>query len=80
MPGESNNICLHDYYYSLEEIAELLKEKMKGRVIHFASKEILNLTNDEAQYFLVITRRGLFRVYGSTYNKLPVAVLLTKLF
>jgi hypothetical protein len=25
MPGQENNICLHDYYYSLEEIAELFE-------------------------------------------------------
>lgn len=27
MLGEGNNICLNQYYYTLEEIAELLKEK-----------------------------------------------------
>jgi hypothetical protein len=26
MPGGGNSICVNDYYYSLEEMAELLKE------------------------------------------------------
>ena len=43
MPGEANNICLNDYYYSFEEIAELFEGKMKGKVIHFANKKVLDL-------------------------------------
>jgi hypothetical protein len=29
MPGQEN-ICLHDYYYSLEEIAELFEGKRQN--------------------------------------------------
>jgi len=55
MPGGPNNICLHDYYYSLEEIAELFEGKMKGKIIHFANLKVLDLNDEEAQYFLDIT-------------------------
>lgn len=48
MPGEPNNICLNDYYYSMEEIAELFEGRMKGKVIHFANKKILDLTDEES--------------------------------
>src|SRR5690349_3675728 len=37
MPGEANNICLNDYYYSLEEIAELFEGRLKGKVLHFSN-------------------------------------------
>ena len=52
MPGQQNNICLHDYYYSIEEIAELFEGKMKGKIIHFANLKVLDLNDEEAQYFL----------------------------
>jgi hypothetical protein len=38
MPGQENNICLHDYYYSLEEIAELFEGKLRGKIVHFPIK------------------------------------------
>lgn len=66
MPGESNTICLNDYYYSLQEIAELFEGKMKGKVIHFANKKILDLSSDEAQYFLDITGARAISGYGTT--------------
>jgi hypothetical protein len=50
MPGQENNICLHDYYYSLEEIAELFEGKLKGKIVHFSNKK-RDLTAEEAQYF-----------------------------
>jgi hypothetical protein len=39
MPGQENNICLHDYYYSLEEIAELFEGKLRGKIVHFPIKK-----------------------------------------
>jgi hypothetical protein len=49
MPGQENNICLHDYY-SLEEIAELFEGKLRGKIVHFPIK-VLDLSQEEAQYF-----------------------------
>lgn len=69
MPGEKNNICLNHYYYSLEEIAELFEGKMKGKIIHFANAKPLDLTNDEAQYFLDITGARAISGYGNASAK-----------
>ena len=80
MPGEPNNICLHDYYYSLEEIAELFEGKMKGKVIHFANKKILDLNKEEAQYFLDITGARAILGYGSSYNKIASSSTIDKAF
>ena len=80
MPGEPNNICLHDYYYSLEEIAELFEGKMKGKVIHFANKKILDLSEEEAQYFLDVTGARAISGYGSTYNKIASSSTIVKAF
>ncbi|MBP1224764.1 DUF6642 family protein [Flavobacterium sp. 1355] len=80
MPGQENNICLHDYYYSLVEIAELFEGKMKGKIIHFANLKILDLTNDEAQYFLDITGARAISGYGSTYNKIASCSTIDKAF
>ncbi|MFH7013096.1 DUF6642 family protein [Flavobacterium sp. FlaQc-52] len=80
MPGEPNNICLHDYYYSLEEIAELFEGKMKGKVIHFANRKILDLTAEEAQYFLDITGARAISGYGSSYNKIASYSTIDKAF
>jgi hypothetical protein len=41
MPGQEN-ICLHDYYYSLE-IAELFEGKLKGKIVHFSNKKSFRL-------------------------------------
>lgn len=64
MEGEANNICLNGYYYSFEEIAELFEGKMKGKIIHFANAKPLDLTSDEAQYFLDITGAKAVSGYG----------------
>ncbi len=80
MPGERNNICLNDYYYSFEEIAELFEGKMKGKIIHFANTKVLDLTEEEAQYFLDITGAYAVSGYGSSYNKIPSSSTLDKAF
>ena len=70
MPGEANTICLSDYYYSLEEIAELFEGKMRGKIIHFANAKILDLSEDEAQYFLDVTGALAVSGYGAAMPKL----------
>ncbi|MEN9909620.1 MAG: hypothetical protein RLZZ540_2769 [Bacteroidota bacterium] len=79
MPGQENNICLHDYYYSLEEIAELFEGKLKGKIIHFANKKVLDLTAEEAQYFLDITGARAISGYGIKENKIS-SIHLDKFF
>lgn len=64
MPGEENNICLNNYYYSMEEIAELFEGKMKGKIIHFSNAKPLDLTSEEAQYFLDVTGARAISGYG----------------
>jgi hypothetical protein len=66
MPGEGNSICLNDYYYSFEEIAELFEGKMRGKTIHFANAKILDLSAEEAQYFLDVTGATAVSGYGTT--------------
>lgn len=76
MPGKKNNICLNNYYYSLQEIAELFEGKLKGKIIHFANTKVLDLTQDEAQYFLDITGARAVSGYGVT---LPPSMTSIKL-
>jgi hypothetical protein len=64
MQGEENNICLNNYYYSLEEIAEVFEGRMKGKILHFANAKILDLSEEEAQYFLDITGARAISGYG----------------
>lgn len=66
MPGEENNICINDYYYSLDEIAEIFEGKLKGKILHFANAKVLDLTPDESQYFLDITGAKAISGYGGT--------------
>jgi hypothetical protein len=64
MPGEPNNICLNDYYYSLKEIAEVFEGRLNGKILHFANAKALDLTPEEAQYFLDVTRARAISGYG----------------
>jgi hypothetical protein len=70
MEGEENNICIYDYYYSLDEIAELFEGKMKGKIIHFANTKTLELTNDQAQFFLDVTGAKAISGYGEKFHNL----------
>lgn len=70
MPGEANNICLNNYYYSLEEIAEIFEGKMKGKILHFSNTKILDLSEEEAQYFLDITGARAVSGYGLPYSNI----------
>ena len=73
--GEGNNICLNEYFYSLEEIAELFEGKMKGKILHFANSKVLDLSNEEAQYFLDITGARAISGYGAALHKLSSSTL-----
>ncbi|HEU4788980.1 MAG TPA: DUF6642 family protein [Flavobacterium sp.] len=70
MPGEANNICLNNYYYSLEEIAEIFEGKMRGKILHFSNAKVLDLSAEEAQYFLDITGAKAVSGYGLAYANL----------
>jgi len=70
MPGEANNICLNNYYYSFEEIAEVFEGRLKGKILHFANEKVLDLTSEEAQYFLDITGARAISGYGEKFDKL----------
>lgn len=68
MQGEGNNICLNNYFYSIEEIAELFEGKMTGKILHFANEKILDLSSEEAQYFLDVTGARAISGYGTTFR------------
>lgn len=70
MTGEANSICLNDYYYSLQEIAELFEGKLKGKILHFSNAKVLDLDEEEAQYFLDITNAKAVSGYGNEFNGL----------
>ena len=69
MPGEKNNIRLNGYYYSLTEIAELFEGRLRGKILHFANAKVVNLTSDEAQYFLDVTGARALSGYGEASYK-----------
>ncbi|ADV47470.1 hypothetical protein I2486_00470 [Cellulophaga sp. E16_2] len=80
MPGESNNILLNDYYYSIEEIAEIFEGKMNGKVIHFANKKSLDLTDEESQYFLDVTGARAISGYRSNLNEISSIGTIDRVF
>jgi hypothetical protein len=80
MPGEPNNILINDYYYSIEEFAELFEGKMRGKVIHFANKKILDLTDEESQYFLDITGARAISGYGTNQIELSSTNTIDRVF
>lgn len=80
MKGEPNNILINDYYYSIEEIAELFEGKMTGKVIHFANQKILDLTDEESQYFLDVTGARAISGYGSDNSQISSISTIDRLF
>jgi len=66
--GEANSICLNDYYYSLQEIAEIFEGRLQGKILHFSNAKVLDLDEEEAQYFLDITGAKGVSGYGNAYN------------
>ena len=79
MQGEGNSICINDYLYSMEEIAELFEGKMRGKIIHFANAKVLDLSAEEAQYFLDVTGASAVSGYGAAWPKLS-SIHLDKAF
>ena len=75
MTGEANSICLNDYYYSLQEIAEIFEGRLKGKILHFSNAKILDLDEEEAQYFLDITGAKSVSGYGNAFNGISSANL-----
>lgn len=73
--GEANSICLNDYYYSLQEIAEIFEGKLKGKLLHFSNAKVLDLDQEEAQYFLDITGAKGISGYGNEFNGITSANL-----
>lgn len=69
MPGKRNAIALGGYYYSFQEIAELFEGRLKGKILHFANAKTVDLTNEEAQYFLDITGAKAVSGYGEKSYK-----------
>ncbi len=66
--GESNSICLNGYYYSLQEIAEIFEGRLNGKILHFSNAKVLDLDEEEAQYFLDITGAKGISGYGNEFN------------
>ncbi|RMB59456.1 hypothetical protein EAX61_07670 [Dokdonia sinensis] len=68
MRGEANSICLNDYYYSLQEIAEIFEGRLAGKILHFSNAKVLDLDEEEAQYFLDVTGARGISGYGNEYK------------
>ena len=66
--GEANNICVNNYYYSLQEIAEIFEGRLKDKILHFSNAKVLDLDEEEAQYFLDITCAKGISGYGNEFN------------
>lgn len=80
MAGESNTILLNDYYYSIEELAELFEGRMKGKIIHFANQKVLDLNDEESQYFLDVTGARAISGYGSNLREVASTATLDRVF
>lgn len=66
--GAENQIEIDGYFYSLEEIAELFEDKLKGKIVHFANTKSLQLDSETAQYFLDITGAKALSGYKHTHH------------
>ena len=79
MPGEGNSICVNDYYYSLTEMAELFEGKLTGKILHFANTKVLDLDEEEAQFFLDVTGARAVSGYGNEFDNVS-SIHLDKTF
>lgn len=68
--GKNENILIHDYYYSLTEIAEIFEGKLKGKIIHFSNFNVLDLDTEDAQYFIDVTSAKALSGYGAKYTNI----------
>lgn len=73
--GEANSVCLNGYYYSLQEIAEIFEGRLSGKIVHFSNAKVLDLSREEAQYFLDITGAKGLSGYGNELNEITSANL-----
>ena len=73
--GEANSICINNYHYSLQEIAEIFEGRLKGKILHFSNAKVLDLDEEEAQYFLDITGAKGISGYGNEFNGITSANL-----
>lgn len=80
MPGQDNNIMLNNYYYSIEEIAEIFEGKLTGKIIHFSNKKVLDLTTEESQYFLDVTGARAISGYGLSSRKISSENTIDRVF
>ena len=75
MEGQGNNICINDYYYSIEELAELFEGRMSRKIVHFANVKTLDLSREEAQYFLDVTGARAISGYGTAFDTITSSKL-----
>lgn len=83
MTGEANSICINEYYYSLQEIAEIFEGQLNGKIVHFSNAKVVDLDEEEAQYFLDITGARAVSGYGNAINGVsstPLDKVFFKLF
>ncbi len=73
--GEANSICINNYYYSFQELAELFEGKLAGKILHFSNAKVLDLDAEDAQYFIDITNARAVSGYGFAYNGVSSANL-----
>ncbi len=79
MTGEANSVCLNGYLYNLQEIAEIFEGRLNNKILHFANSKVLDLEEEEAQYFLDITGAKAISGYGNQFNGI-VSSNLDKVF
>ena len=75
MTGAANSISLNGYNYSFQEIAELFEGKLRGKIVHFSNAKVLDLDEEEAQYFLDITNARAVSGYGNAFSGVSSANL-----
>lgn len=80
LAGEANSVLINGYYYSIEEMAELFEGQMKGKVIHFANLKVLDLTDEESQYFLDVTGARAISGYGFHSESMTSAFTIDRVF
>ncbi|MEE3243712.1 MAG: DUF6642 family protein [Bacteroidota bacterium] len=75
MTGAANSISLNGYNYSFQEVAELFEGKLRGKIVHFSNAKVLDLDEEEAQYFLDITNARAVSGYGNAFSGVSSANL-----
>ena len=80
MSGKSNTIELNDYCYSIEEIAEIFEGKLSGKIVHFSNRKILDLTQEESQYFLAVTGAVAISGYGFSLSEVSSINTIDNIF